>query len=109
EIYDDEAERDEMKLYAAIEVASDLAEEFDRKLLARILKGYDERASETLASRAQRYIEKTWPGFPTETIRDLELFGLNHALEAHERGARDGSTGLLYVFNVPEVLTPASV
>lgn len=100
---EDEANNNEGLLYAAITVAGDLAQEFDRDFLSRVVKSWDEEAENDLADRARGYILGRWPDFPVEDIDDLTRFGSKHTLQAHERVADDGASGYWFVFNLSEL------
>ncbi|MGW3273605.1 hypothetical protein ACWDFH_19345 [Streptomyces kronopolitis] len=102
ELREDVAENDEGLLWAAITVAGELAEEFDRDFLARAITSRDEEAEGGLADRARGYVIARWPDFPVEEIADLDRFGAKYALHQHERVAEDESE-FLFLFNVAEL------
>ncbi|MEU0214043.1 hypothetical protein ABZ281_02600 [Streptomyces sp. NPDC006265] len=105
-LYEDEAEKDEDRLYAAITVAGGLAEEFDQDFLTAVLRGHDNNAGKGLAERAKTFVEQKWPGFPFEEIEHPDRFAARHTLQKHERWAssQEGDyDGFVFVFDVSEL------
>ncbi|MEO3852581.1 hypothetical protein ABGB09_34020 [Streptomyces sp. B8F3] len=102
ELREDEAENDEGLLWAAITVASNLTEKFNRDFLSRVITSRDEEAERGLASRARGYVIARWPDFPIQEIADLDRFGAKYALHEHERVAEDESQ-FLFLFNLADL------
>ncbi|WP_181786139.1 hypothetical protein [Streptomyces phytophilus] len=102
ELREDEAENDEGLLWAAITVASNLVEGFDRDFLSHVITSRDEEAEQGLANRARGYVIARWPDFPIQEISDLDRFAARYALHEHERVAED-ELQFLFVFNLADL------
>ncbi|MFC4498462.1 MULTISPECIES: hypothetical protein [Streptomyces] len=101
-LYEDEADKDDDRLYAAITVAGGLAVEFGPEFLTTVLRGHDDNSGKGLKERAKAYVEQQWPDFPFEEIGHPDGFAARHTLKPHERWAssEEGDDGYVYVFNV---------
>lgn len=109
-LYEDEADKDEDRLYAAITVAGGLADEFDEDFLTAVLRGHDDNDGKGLSERAKIYVEEKWPDFPFDEIRHPDGFAARHTLAEHERWASSqegGYDGFVYVFNVADLIVKA--
>ncbi|MFE7114931.1 hypothetical protein ACFU99_05835 [Streptomyces sp. NPDC057654] len=106
ELCEDETGHDEGLLYAAITVASDLAESYTRSFLLSVIRRWDEQAEIGVPDRVLGYVAGHRLDSPVDGVADLTAI-VGDTLQAHERLAHDGASGCWFLFNVTGLTTDA--
>lgn len=100
-VYEDHerVDKDEDKLYAAIDALEGEVTGWAPEFLRTVLDSHAGESEDDLAKVATDYIEEQWPGFPVNTISDLEAFARTYAIpESHIAGVTEGG-GTLHYFD----------
>lgn len=100
-IYEDHENvgRDEDKLYAAINALEEEMTAWAPEFLRTVLDSYVGESEDDMAKVATDYIDEHWPGFPVDTISDLEAFAHTYAIpESHIAGETEGG-GTVHYFD----------
>ncbi|WP_146050999.1 hypothetical protein [Streptomyces noursei] len=92
-------EQDEGILYAAIQAIGSEQMSYNTEFMRKVPDSYAGESAVDLANVAVDYIEEHWPGFPVNTIGDLEAFATAYAIPESQVAGEIEAGGTLHHFD----------